>query len=500
LKRLTTATAVQGSMTAWTQSYTYDGFGNMTSKTGSGATFTNSVDATTNRLAGGNICYDPDGNMVSDQNGGGCGNPNYTYDVANRLVSAKVSGGTETYGYDADNKRISKISSSGAQTIYIYGAMGEKLAVGTAAYSAGPSNSGVYGGNAGPSTLLSTNNIYFNGHLISQGVDGRGFNFNFVGTDRLGSVRMSAPFGGPNVSASYLPSGEELNATANDQIKFATYTRDGSTGLDYADQRFYTSQFGRFMSADRFRQAAKANDSGSWNKFSYAQSDPVNYYDPSGESRCSPDGQCADYGYGPGGIGWPILPPCTEDRPGVHADCSGGGGGQGGRGGALQVMNFSNDGPQQGQITNVLNDINAALGANTAASTKCANWLQGDGITGSALISALVDNNSYGHGDFSINTIAAFAGSTINGQSVGVPVTAAFTVNNNGAFFNAGFKVGTQGYQGGTLQAQATILIHELAHIVGAAGFQPDNGNPKAGQSNDNLVNQNCGRLISGLK
>jgi YD repeat-containing protein len=66
LKRLTTATAVQGSTTAWTQSYTYDGFGNMTSKAGSGATFTNSVDATTNRLAGGNICYDPDGNMVSD--------------------------------------------------------------------------------------------------------------------------------------------------------------------------------------------------------------------------------------------------------------------------------------------------------------------------------------------------------------------------------------------------------------------------------------------------
>jgi YD repeat-containing protein len=212
LKRLTTATAMQGSTTAWTQSYAYDGFGNITQKATNNVPLVFGVDATTNRLAGGNFCYDPNGNMISDQNGGGCGNPNYTYDVANRLVSAKVSGGTETYGYDANNKRISKISSSGAQTIYVYGAMGEKLAVASTMYgTAGQSNSGVYGGNAGPSTLLSMNNIYFNGHLISQGVDGRGYSFNFVGTDRLGSVRVSAPFGGPNVSASYLPSGEELN-------------------------------------------------------------------------------------------------------------------------------------------------------------------------------------------------------------------------------------------------------------------------------------------------
>jgi RHS repeat-associated protein len=301
------------------------------------------------------------------------------------------------------------------------------------------------------------------------------------------------------VNTSYLPYGEELSATTNDVIKFATYTRDSSTGLDYADQRFYTSQFGRFMSADRYT-GMSAIDSGSWNKYSYTENDPVNYYDPSGQSRCSADGPCDDSTDGPGGIGWPVLPPCTDGR-GVHADCSGSPrGGGGGDEDALHVTNFSSSGPQQDQITAVLNQINTALDANTSASTKCADWLQGDGSTGSALITALVTNNSYGHGDFSINTVAAFAGSTINGQPVGVPVTAALTVNNNGAFFNSGFKVGAKGYQGGTLQAQATILIHELAHILGAAGFQADNGNPAAGRSNDNLVNQNCGKLIAGLK
>jgi RHS repeat-associated protein len=52
------------------------------------------------------------------------------------------------------------------------------------------------------------------------------------------------------------------------------------------DQRFYTSQFGRFMSADRFKQAAKTNDSGSWNKYAYANRDPVNLFDPTGLTAC----------------------------------------------------------------------------------------------------------------------------------------------------------------------------------------------------------------------
>ena len=84
--------------------------------------------------------------MVSDQNGGGCTNPNYTYDVANRLVSAKVSGSTEYYLYNADNKRIATIGSNGSQTIVIYGAMGKKLSVG--------------------SFSKWTNNVYFAGRLI----------------------------------------------------------------------------------------------------------------------------------------------------------------------------------------------------------------------------------------------------------------------------------------------------------------------------------------------
>jgi hypothetical protein len=44
------------------------------------------------------------------------------------------------------------------------------------------------------------------------------------------------------------------------------------------------------MSADRFKRAAKVWDSGSWNKYSYTEGDPLNFYDPSGRFLACPPG------------------------------------------------------------------------------------------------------------------------------------------------------------------------------------------------------------------
>jgi RHS repeat-associated protein len=146
-----------------------------------------------------------------------------------------------------------------------------------------------------------SNNVYFSGRLIKQGTDllsgggDLGVDTNFVAVDRLGSVK--ATYGGSG--SAYMPYGEEVNLTSNDRMKFATYTRDASTGLDYADQRFYTSQFGRFMSADRFQRAAKVTDSGSWNKYSYTRGDPVNRRDRRG--TCDTDITSLDFDAGSGG-------------------------------------------------------------------------------------------------------------------------------------------------------------------------------------------------------
>ncbi len=78
LKRLTGATA-----SGWTQSYIYDGFGNMTAKSGS---FNMLVDPMTNHVAGlpNGWYYDGNGNLYQGYYWG--------YDMENRLVSVDAAG------------------------------------------------------------------------------------------------------------------------------------------------------------------------------------------------------------------------------------------------------------------------------------------------------------------------------------------------------------------------------------------------------------------------
>jgi RHS repeat-associated protein len=89
-------------------------------------------------------------------------------------------------------------------------------------------------------------------------------------------------------TAEYFPYGEERNypALPNDQVKFATYTRDNATGLDYADQRYYGAALGRFMTPDPYSGSGGPSDPQSWNRYAYAGGDPVNLSDPSGLIAC----------------------------------------------------------------------------------------------------------------------------------------------------------------------------------------------------------------------
>ena len=125
LKRLMSATSTptSGSSTAaWTQTFQYDGFGNLTAKVLNGTTTAIGVNAATNQLS--SAYYDANGNMTS---GAGA---TLTYDVANRLASAvETSGGIEYYGYAPDNKRVFRQMANGHQLITLYGTQGEKLSV-----------------------------------------------------------------------------------------------------------------------------------------------------------------------------------------------------------------------------------------------------------------------------------------------------------------------------------------------------------------------------------
>ena len=262
LKRLTSAssTPINGSTpTAWTQSFQYDGFGNLVSKTlNGGANLTPAVNPATNQLAC--QCYDLNGNMTSGVSA------TFTYDEANRMITAQeVSGGKEYYGYDAANKRVYRMTASGQEQITFYGAQGEKLGV----YGVQGSGCGFSGCLSG-FTPLSTS-IWFGGRLLMDSGNG-------VVQDRLGTNRASG--------ARFYPYGDEITSTSNDREKFGTYTRDSYTGLDYADQRFYASAYGNFTSPDPTTNNVAYNNPGSWNAYAYTIGDPINGNDPTGLMTC----------------------------------------------------------------------------------------------------------------------------------------------------------------------------------------------------------------------
>jgi len=288
----------------------------------------------------------------------------------------------------------------------------------------------------------------------------------------------------------------------NETDRFATYYRDQISTLDYARNRYYSSTLGRFMTPDPYiATASGANnpaDPSSWNRYVYAENDPVNFNDPGGLMLGCPSGDWSNCG---GGGSSSTFDPTLWNFVTHFSPTPINGFGPAPKGTPIKVANFSDKGDHQDAIRKVLNKIHNAL--SDPANSDCANWLEG----GATLIGALVDNNTFGHGNFNVQSTAAFAGQVnADGTPTGVPVTAAFTVNDSGAFFNAtnnqgnAFQVGARHYGGGTLQADASILVHELAHIIGAAGFLPDFNDQHAKNVNDKLVDTNCGGLIGGLQ
>jgi hypothetical protein len=117
----------------------------------------------------------------------------------------------------------------------------------------------------------------------------------------------------------------------------------------------------------------------------------------------------------------------------------------------------------------------------------------------------LLDPNYIGHGKIRRASrlsprTSAFAGSRNPDRTnvSGIPTTTAITVNDDGAFFHDNFEVGIPKYPGNTARARATIVIHELGHLLRVANFQSDNGKEAAGTFNDHLVDLHCRALIGG--
>ena len=256
LQRLIAAVSTAGP--EWGQSFSYDGFGNRTAANvikGTAPASSFGFDAATNRITNSGFSYDANGNMYS---GGGLNSA--AYDIENRMVGATTGSGTEQYAYGIDNKRIYKKKADGTEEFYFYGIGGQRLGT----YMRGSSSMimVVRTDATGEGT-----NVYFGSKMILSKAS-------FTTTDRLGSYVPSFPYGE-----------EKPTATAQDREKFATYYRD-STGLDYADQRYYANTLGRFTSPDPYKASAGAEEPSSWNRYAYVKGDAVNYNDALGLMAC----------------------------------------------------------------------------------------------------------------------------------------------------------------------------------------------------------------------
>ena len=138
------------------------------------------------------------------------------------------------------------------------------------------------------------------------------------------------------VTPTYFPYGEVMMAGGiAGQEQFATYVRDSTpSAQDYAEQRYYSNNTGRFFSPDPSMLNADLANPASWNKYSYTNGDPANNSDPTGlisltpsestsfcatnpanpECWYSADGGCAYRGgqaNGFGGMDWEFIT-CTD--------------------------------------------------------------------------------------------------------------------------------------------------------------------------------------------
>src|SRR5262249_20645683 len=121
LNRLTSAQNVAGdcsAMTAngrnknWGNSYSYDAWGNLLTKSVTKCGAENlSVTAGANNQLQGDYTYDAAGNMLHDARS----NLNYSYDQENRITGAAGY----TYTYDGDGNRV-KMSNGSTGTLYWY--------------------------------------------------------------------------------------------------------------------------------------------------------------------------------------------------------------------------------------------------------------------------------------------------------------------------------------------------------------------------------------------
>jgi len=204
----------------------------------------------------------------------------FQYDAANRLVNVRAENDAliATYTYGDSNERL-LTDESGLRTYYATG--GGSVLV-------------EYIESGGATTpTWSKSNFYLGNRLLSTISAYGGESTQYHHPDRLGTrlvtnaqdasffEQQTLPFGtGLNESTAGSPAGVTTGATSR---RFTTYERSFTTGLDYALNRHYDPQQGRFTQVDPIgMRSVSLSSPQTLNLYAYCTNDPINHRDPSG--------------------------------------------------------------------------------------------------------------------------------------------------------------------------------------------------------------------------
>jgi RHS repeat-associated protein len=279
------------------QSYAFDGFGNMqsiTTQIGSGTPTLRNTDTSplSNRLTALFAAYDARGNLTS------ASGASYRYGPFNEAW--RITNGSEDWVhiYNADDERLFSLKLGGTRLNRwvlrdLNGkALREYLQTGEPAVWS-----------------VASDYIYRDGLLLAVDTPSGQRHFHL---DHLGTPRLNTNASGAQVAFhTYYPFGEEATVfnQDNERMKFTGHERDlGSPAgagddLDYMHARFFGPVTGRFMSVDPVISITRSlRKPQSWNRYVYAAGNPLKYVDPSGRifilSACASGGsreECAKH-------------------------------------------------------------------------------------------------------------------------------------------------------------------------------------------------------------
>lgn len=266
------------------------------------------------------ICYQYDelGNQTQKTEAGtnGAKVTQYSYDTQNRLVEvADITAGQSTtqrkpiarYGYDPLDRRIWKEQytdqsatplAQPKRTLYLYADEGliaeatqnitlvtDASGVQTATASAAPQITTQYGPR--PDSEFSTGVLFIKTRNSNSTDTNNTDTFAYFhhdhlqtplqATDKAGNIVWAARFDAFGKASIITPAATALIPTIESNLRLPGQYEDQETGLHYNYRRYYDTQTGRYITQDPI------GVEGGINQYKYAQADPVNLSDATGE-------------------------------------------------------------------------------------------------------------------------------------------------------------------------------------------------------------------------